>query len=147
MGQMAYLETIGGKVCTQHCIHATQYTCFWVCDHLCSVCGVCDTYCACAGFKRRNSIVLRKSRKLTTDRAKQSKPEIIMEFYDKLKKAYDEYKFSPDQIYNMDEKGVCIMCVCMCVGMCIYVYVCVHVCAIRIRWSIHIQEKRRGRGY
>ena len=90
-----------------------------------------------AGFKKRNKITLRKPSKLTTVRARQSKPEIIQEFYDKLLDAFTQHHYTAAQIFNLDETGVymrvhvcviisfflcCILFACTCVYVCLFVF-------------------------
>jgi hypothetical protein len=59
------------------------------------------------GFKTRHrEIVLRTPHALEKERQKQTKQEIIDEYFDKLEKLYQKYKYEPHQIYAGDEVGI-----------------------------------------
>ena len=59
------------------------------------------------GFKTRHrEIVLRTPHALENERPKQTEQEIIDEYFDKLEKSYQKYKYEPHQIYAGDEVGV-----------------------------------------
>jgi hypothetical protein len=60
------------------------------------------------GFKRRNNVSMRRPSKLTDVRARQSKKEVIDDFFAKLKQVYDKHHLSDQAIYNMDETGTYI---------------------------------------
>ena len=57
------------------------------------------------GFKKRHNVKLIRPDPLTDVRSRQSKKEIIEDFFDKLKHVYDQHSLSPQCIYNLDETG------------------------------------------
>ena len=59
------------------------------------------------GFKQRHpEIVLRTPHALEKERQKQTKQQIIDEYFDKLEKLYQQHKYEPHQIYAGDEVGI-----------------------------------------
>jgi hypothetical protein len=48
---------------------------------------------------------MRRPSQLQDIRARQSKKEIIDDFFTKLKQVYDQHTFTASTIYNMDETG------------------------------------------
>lgn len=57
-------------------------------------------------FRHRNNLVKRVPQLMSLNRAKALCPETVKLFYEKLESLYEEYKFPPSRIYNVDETGV-----------------------------------------
>jgi hypothetical protein len=92
-------------------------------------------------------VKVRRPSELTDVRARQSKKEIIDDFFNKLKSSYDQYHFLPQSIYNLDETGphpmhitcfmhmspqlsTVIMCMCVCIAILIPIYDCICICNV-----------------
>lgn len=61
------------------------------------------------GFMSRHEMSLRKAEHTSSSRAYGFNKQAVQEFFVLLKKLLDEYNFTPDRIYNVDETGVSIV--------------------------------------
>ena len=56
-------------------------------------------------FKLRHDLAIRQPEATSLARATAFNPHVVGQFYDNLAKVMDRYKFSPQNIYNLDESG------------------------------------------
>lgn len=54
-------------------------------------------------YKSKYKLTFRKPLSRPTERVKAEDRDSLKEFYDMVKKSYDELKIEPQNIYNMDE--------------------------------------------